>query len=52
MSRLTGDAKYRNAAIEALHYQRHKAVDLHGFPAMGGHRRWNLFEDRIKANSA
>lgn len=49
MTRLTGEPKYREAVLEALRYQLNEAVDKRGFPAMGGHTRWDLHQDKIAA---
>ena len=50
MSRLTGDPKYREAAMAALRFQLNVAVDSKGFPAWGGHCNWNFYTDSIDAD--
>ncbi len=51
MTRISGDKKYRRAVLDALNFNLNTAVDHHGFPALGGHTRWNFYKDRIDADS-
>ena len=46
LTELTGDPKYRNAVLDALHFNLNHAVDRRGFPALGGHISWNFYTDR------
>jgi len=52
MTGITGDDRYRRAAIDALRFNLGTAVDKRGMPALGGHYRWNLREDSASANGA
>ena len=48
MTQLTGEGRYRNAALDALRFALNDAVDGKGFPAMGGHMYWHFREDRVE----
>ncbi len=47
MSDITGDARYREAALDALRFALNEAVDSRGFPAMGGHMYWHFHRDEV-----
>ena len=47
MTQLTGDPRYRKAALDALRFALNRAVDSKGFPAIGGHMYWDFYRDRL-----
>ena len=47
MTQLTGQRRYRQAALDALRFAMNRAVDSKGFPALGGHEYWHFYNDAL-----
>jgi hypothetical protein len=49
MTQITGDTRYRQAAVAALRWLLQHTDNGHGLPVIGGHTYWHFYAERMSA---